>query len=321
MTTSLSLPQGFTVRPATMDDLQSVYDLLVFCERAEFNTPDYVADYVIEDLQTQWAAPNYDLTKNTWMISADDGSLVGYADVDEFGNHILINPNSCVHPDYTGRGIGSYLLQVAEARAYELITTGSFQLETLISYKNDAARTLLEHRGFTVVRHMWRMDIKLDAAPTSPQWPDGITARSLIPGQDERTFHAIVNEAFSDLNHFNPVSFEDWEESFIKREDFKPELWHLAMDGNEAAGCVIGFSNDDAGWIHYVAVRRPWRHKGLALAMLHHAFGDFYRRGIRQVGLNVDSQNATGATRLYTRAGMSIYHQFDTYEKTLGEKE
>jgi len=321
MATSLSLLQGFSVRPATMDDLQSVYDLLVFCERAEFDTPDYAPDYVIEDLQTQWTASNYDLEKNTWMISAADGSLVGYADVDTIGNRVLINPNSCVHPDYTGRGIGSYLLQVAEARAYELIPTGAFPLETFISYKNKAARNLLEQLGFAEVRHMWRMDIKLDAPPTAPQWPDGITVRTLIPGKDEHTFHAIVEEAFSDLDHFAPMAFEDWEDSFIKRDDFKPDLWHLAMDGNEAAGCIISYLNGDAGWISYVAVRRPWRHKGLALAMLHHAFGDFYRRGIRQVGLNVDSQNATGATRLYTRAGMYMYHQFDTYEKTLREKE
>lgn len=321
MTTTLSLPQGFSVRPASLDDLQTVYDLLVLCERAEFDTPDYVADYVIEDLQTQWTVPDYDLEKNTWVITASDGSLVGYADVDALSNRVLINPNSCVHPDYTGRGIGSYLLRVAEARAYELIPTGSFQLETLISYKNEAARKLLEQMGFTVVRHMWRMNIKLDAAPATPQLPEGVTVRTLIPGKDERTFHATVNEAFSDLDHFNPMLFEDWEDTFIKRDDFKPDLWHLAMYGDEVAGCVIGFSDDDLGWIHYVAVRRPWRHRGLGLALLHHAFGDFYRRGIRQVGLNVDSQNVTGATRLYTRAGMYIYHQFDTCEKMLREKE
>ena len=40
-------------------------------------------------------------------------------------------------------------------------------------------------------------------------------------------------------------------------------------------------------------------------------------RGKRRVGLTVDSQNATGATRLYEHAGMHIALQLDTYEKKL----
>jgi hypothetical protein len=34
-------------------------------------------------------------------------------------------------------------------------------------------------------------------------------------------------------------------------------------------------------------------------------------------GLGVDSQNLTGATRLYERAGMHVALQHDTYEKEL----
>jgi len=52
-------------------------------------------------------------------------------------------------------------------------------------------------------------------------------------------------------------------------------------------------------------------------AMPVHFMGEFYRRGVRKVGLGVDSQNLTGATRLYERAGMPIALQHDTYEKEL----
>lgn len=45
-------------------------------------------------------------------------------------------------------------------------------------------------------------------------------------------------------------------------------------------------------------MRRPWRHKGIGLALLHHSFGAFYRRDIRKVYLGVDAQSLTGATRL-----------------------
>ena len=56
---------------------------------------------------------------------------------------------------------------------------------------------------------------------------------------------------------------------------------------------------------------------GKVFSLLQHFMSEFYRRGIRKVGLGVDSQNLTGATRLYERAGMHVALQHDTYEKEL----
>jgi ribosomal protein S18 acetylase RimI-like enzyme len=66
-------------------------------------------------------------------------------------------------------------------------------------------------------------------------------------------------------------------------------------------------------------VRRPWRKRGLGLALLNHSFGEFYRRGYRRVGLGVDAQNLTGALRLYEKAGMRAdpARRFSVYEKEL----
>jgi ribosomal protein S18 acetylase RimI-like enzyme len=66
-----------------------------------------------------------------------------------------------------------------------------------------------------------------------------------------------------------------------------------------------------------LGVRRPWRKRGLGLALLHHAFGEFYRRGKRKAGLGVDAKNLTGAMRLYEKAGMHIHKQIDLFEKEL----
>ena len=57
--------------------------------------------------------------------------------------------------------------------------------------------------------------------------------------------------------------------------------------------------------------------KGLALAILYHLFGEFYRRGIKRVGLGVDADSLTGATRLYEKAGMHTFRQYNAYEKEL----
>ena len=49
-------------------------------------------------------------------------------------------------------------------------------------------------------------------------------------------------------------------------------------------------------WVNQLCVRRPWRRRGLGLAMLHHCFGEFYRRGKQRVGLGVDATSLTNAT-------------------------
>ena len=313
---SNTLLQDYAVRFATMSDLQEVYDLLVFCERAEFDRPDYVADYVIEDLQALWQAPNFDLARDTWIVTIPDGSIVAYMDVDLSEGRADINPNSCVHPSHTGRGIGTYLLRAVEARALEYAGTGPYVLLDSISYANAAAQRLLEQEGFSLISQYRRMEIMLHEAPPQPTWPEGITVRTLVRGQDEQTFYTTINEAFADLPHFIPHPFDEWQSTYIAREDFDPGLWHLALAGNEAAGCTIGYPGE-LGWIQFVAVRRPWRHQGLGLALLHNAFGEFYRRGRHNIGLNVNADNPTGALQLYERAGMHIYHQFDTYSKEL----
>ena len=66
-----------------------------------------------------------------------------------------------------------------------------------------------------------------------------------------------------------------------------------------------------------LGVRRPWRKRGLGLALLRHSFNEFYRRGKRKVGLGVDAQNLTGALRLYENAGMHVDQTSDLYEKEM----
>jgi ribosomal protein S18 acetylase RimI-like enzyme len=68
------------------------------------------------------------------------------------------------------------------------------------------------------------------------------------------------------------------------------------------------------GWVEILCVRKPWRHQGLGLALLHHTFNVYYQRGLRRVGLGVDAQNLSGATRLYKKAGMKVYREHVTYE-------
>jgi GNAT superfamily N-acetyltransferase len=71
------------------------------------------------------------------------------------------------------------------------------------------------------------------------------------------------------------------------------------------------------GWVNVLGVRRPWRKRGLGLALLQHSFGEFYSRGKHRAGLGVDASSLTGATRLYEKAGMKPIRQFTVSQKVL----
>ena len=100
------------------------------------------------------------------------------------------------------------------------------------------------------------------------------------------------------------MPFEEWVEHRVQAPDFDPTLWFIVRDGDEIAAALRGEPDrGGAGWVGAIGVRKPWRKRGLGLALLLHAFGEFYRRGQPRIGLGVDAQNPTGATRLYERAG------------------
>ena len=64
-------------------------------------------------------------------------------------------------------------------------------------------------------------------------------------------------------------------------------------------------------------MHRPWRRRGLGLALLRAAFAGFFARGTRRVGLEVDADSPTGATRLYQRAGMELTQVHAVWEREL----
>jgi ribosomal protein S18 acetylase RimI-like enzyme len=82
--------------------------------------------------------------------------------------------------------------------------------------------------------------------------------------------------------------------------------------------CIAGLMDDPTGgYIYDLGVRPAWRKRGIALALLHHTFAEFHRRGYVAVELDVDSQSLTGALRVYERAGMRAVRQSVTYEREL----
>jgi mycothiol synthase len=316
MTTALPpLSKDFIVRAPIMEELEAITNLIITCDIADVGEPDFTSD----DLLSGWQRPNFNLVTDARVILTPAGQIVGYTDVYQGRTGMFINPNTNVHPDYRGQGLEVYLFRISEANARQHLAETQSTIPHVIGTVSttEQTSTLLAQEGYVPIKHDWRMEIELKKPPPVPVWPAGISVRAFVPGQDEHTVHRIIQEAFSDLTHHVYQPFEEWEQWAIKRNDFDPFLVFLVMAGEEPAGTVLCYNYPDEGWVRQISVLRQWRGRGIALQLLQHIFGEFYGRDKRRVGLTVDSQNATGATRLYERAGMHIVFQLDTYEKKL----
>ena len=313
-----TLPKGFVVRHPTMDDMEAALNVFQACEVAL----DGVVETTLDDMRIWWQYPTLDLSKDIWLVLSPEEKIVAVADMRQ-DEHARIYTDANVLPEYYGRGIGTYLLRLMEERAYEHLSlaTPGVRVSTLswIHAKNAAAPSLLEKHGFKRIRTSWRMGIELHEVPPAPVWAEGIQLVTLASNMDLMlAVYEADEESFQDHWGHMPHTFEEFEHWEAKREHFDPSLWFIAMDGNEVAGvCLCADENESGGWVHSLGVRRQWRRKGIGLAFLYHAFGEFYRRGVHNVYLGVDAHSLTGATRLYKRAGMHVVRQYNIYEKEL----
>jgi ribosomal protein S18 acetylase RimI-like enzyme len=104
----------------------------------------------------------------------------------------------------------------------------------------------------------------------------------------------------------------------LRSDIFKPELWFLAMQGEEMVGACLSYaySNTDQGWVRQLGVLESIRRTGLGSALLQHAFIEFYKLGFKKVGLAVESENLR-AIRFYENVGMQQIRRIDEYIKAI----
>ena len=176
----------------------------------------------------------------------------------------------------------------------------------------------LRESGFSLVRHSYRMEIELDGSEPEPRWPDGIDVRGFRDG-DERTVYEAHMETFEDSWEHTRQPFDEWLYWSVQRTGFDPDLWRLAMAGDELAGIALCRRPPQApqtGWVSILGVRRPWRRRGLGTALLRESFRALGAAGCSRVVLGVDASSLTGAHRLYESVGMRVLSTFDIYERS-----
>ncbi len=312
------LDSSLSLRSVQWADLNAVAQLIYDVCEADGDTSVAVTP---EELKHEWQNDGFKLEADAFLVETKDRRVVGF---EEFGNekdHYQLHADGYVHPNFKGLGIGTSLLRAVEVRANQDMQLSDPELRVFIrstiDSKDEEGHNLHKTEGYSSIRYHWRMETKLETAPPVPVWSDGIELRPFVKDEHAVALWQAQNEAFRDHWGSHDTTLEEWIHSRIDDPEYNPDLWAIAWDGNEVAGFSINRYRMGIGWIRSLGVRRPWRKKGLGLALLQHSFGEFYKRGKPTIGLGVDASNPTGATRLYQRAGMYIASEFVTYEKEL----
>jgi mycothiol synthase len=309
----MELPEGYTTRAPAREEAEAVAALISACQIADTGASDMSVEEMLDDWHT------LDLAEEAVIVIAPDGRTAAYADVFN-RSFVIVSVYGYVHPDYRGVGIGSYLVAWGERWTRDHMPQAQENARVVVQHyinpAHEAARRLLDNSGYTPVRGIYVMETTLAKSPPLPDWPADISVRTFVPGRDERAVYEAVEDAFRDLwgRPSNPF------ERFVKeteKESFDPSLWFLAVEGDEIAGITLCKTLAGEGWVDVVGVRRPWRNRGLGLALLRHAFTEYHRRGTHRVSLSVDAKSITGAPRLYERAGMRVRESYVIHLKEL----
>lgn len=324
----VELPEGFTARGATMEDVEHCLVLFNRWSRSVIGR-DEITD--AQAIRNEWVSPNFDPAEDIRLVFAPNGQMAGYIEVWTTSKP-LVHPWMWgrVDPGYEDLGIGTWMLNWAEERALRELPDVPAELRfapRVGTYREaEKPKRLFQDMGYQHIRSSYHMLIEMDAPVPEPVFPEGITLRTYVPGLDAAATYQAVEDSFRDHFGFVEEPFEPGLKRFKhfwEAEGSDPTLMFLAMDGRsgQVAGINLcrphAFDDPDVGWVGTLGVLRPWRKRGLGLALLRHSFNEFYRRGKRKVGLGVDAQNLTGALRLYENAGMHVHRTFDQYEKEL----
>jgi mycothiol synthase len=263
------------------------------------------------------------------MLFAEmNGQVIGYSRVEwfeELGGKFVYVHLGYLLPAWRRKGIGRAMLHCNQRRLQEIATAHPQAIEhNYQSFTADSERgktALFVNEGYHPVRHFYHMvRPDLEDIPSAPM-PAGLDVRPVLPEHYQAIRQASL-EAFRDHWGFS----EDQEPTIAQWLDdpnFDPSLWRVAWDGDQVAGMVRSFIdrkeneeyNRKRGWTEDICVRRPWRRRGLARSLLVQSLYAVRERGMTEAALGVDTQNPTGALRLYESVGFKPAKRFTVYQK------
>jgi mycothiol synthase len=285
----------------------------------------------IEEQRENFARPELKPEENAFVAVDEGGRIVAMANLilkdeaAESGFRTWFN----VHPRFRGRGLEDRLLVRLEERARERLVEAKAEKV----YLSSDGHTIYEERlhamqraGMEVARRFWLMlRPELKSLPAA-SFPPDLSVRHYRPGKDDVEALDALNDSFKE--HFGHApNTMDWWQYYLHSPNYRPDLTVLAVEprSNQIAGyCHIVVNEEECrrlgkrrGWVDILGVRKPFRRGGLGTALLLQGMHNLREAGFAEAILGCDSENTTGATRLYFRVGFQVHRTFIAYFKYL----
>jgi len=314
-------------RPMRREDVPAVYEMLLAVEKAD----DRQVAGTLEDARREFDDPWCSHETDSLLAITPNGQAAAFART--FMSPQPEEENRCflwveAHPNHRRRGLEEFMLDWAEARGRQRLASVSNDLPRVLRsgvQDNLADRMAqLERSGFRPVRYFYRMRRDLREPIPDKSLPEGLALRTFTPELSKAVQDAL-NEAFRDHWSFEPITDEDWQRFFLERSSFRPDITFVAMDGDRVAGLSFNTISPEEnarngineGWVAELAVRRPWRKRGIATALLCETMRAFKAEGLDFATLGVDTENLSGALRLYESVGFKPVKRFIQFEKPM----
>jgi len=327
MQTPTNLP--YTFRPFRREDAPAIFQMMLDIDAHDNRT----WAGTLAETEKEFDDPDVNVETDTLGAFTAGGQVAALAWIyapPKPGKHYLAFLWNQFHPDHRDNGVADFIMAWSEARGRQILAQRPRDVPHILRIScmahNDYRKELHIRHGFEPVRYFFEMRRDLSEPIAAVTLPPGIVIRPWEPELDQRTYEAF-EESFQDHWGHVPVSKEVWDMFMVGRESFRSDLSYVILDGEEVAGFTLNFlspeENERNGiqeaWVGVLGVRRPWRKRGFATALLNQSMHAFKTEGMAYASLGVDSENPTGALGVYERVGFAPVKRSVSFAKVVHE--
>jgi mycothiol synthase len=331
-TDRVPLPDAPQIRKLSFRKFRGESDYVRMLSVLEAHTVGHGIEYAnsLEDIEFVFShLTNCDPSRDV-LLAEVDGEVIAFSRVwwESLDDGVrLYKSLGFLVPAWQRRGIGTAMLRYNERRLRVIASkhpaNAPKYYQGWASDREVPAHALFAASGYDVARTMLYMVRPATAQLCKALLPDGLEVRPVEPHHFRAIWEA-QQEAYLDHWGFAPGNEQTYQR-WLEHPLFSPELWKVAWDGEQVAGMVLN-RIDEAENVKYgrrrghtqdVFVRRPWRRRGLARALLTESIEMFVSMGMEETALGVDADNPSGALVLYETTGYGATGQHTIYRKAM----
>lgn len=308
-----------TLRRPTLADAQALLALAVADEVHAIGR----ATLTQAEVEEMLVPAHTSIGKDQWVVLDADAQIVSWGLVWDHGNTDHQDVDVYRDPSRAGERVREALLDLLVARLGERARESGYARIDVYAgtYADDTAyAATLRSRGFVFTRTFHRLHMALPAdVPLASPSLDGVRVMPFdFTDHGWRRFHQVVQESFVDHFGFVSVAYDDYRADAQAESSPDHEFWRVATVDGDIVGVVKASGRSaelNIGYVAELAVLPAYRGRGIARALLLDTFEAYRRAGRSRGELTVDTENTTGALRLYTSIGMRTDIEIHAYTR------